>query len=164
MFSFGVKLICVDADGSRAAPRHRAFGYAVAFSRRAAPEFYGDHPPLEGVGNAGCQPHPQPRVGRIETTRVSHHGYSRNHPAFPHANGFNGFLRALPGDRAFLSPSPADHLCRLDASVEASEPHDFAVRFAHHSSKAPKRPPHPAPNVRDDRETPLLSGWDGASF
>ena len=30
-----------------------------------------------------------------------------DHPAFPHANGFNGFLRALPGDRAFLSPSPA---------------------------------------------------------
>src|SRR5579872_7408906 len=67
---------------------------------------------LEGVGNAGCEPHPQPRVGKMETTRVSHHGYSRNHPAFPHANGFNGFLRALPGDRAFLSPSPADHLRR----------------------------------------------------
>ena len=28
------------------------------------------------------------------------------HPAFPHDNGFNGFLRDLPGDRAFLSPSP----------------------------------------------------------
>ena len=24
----------------------------------------------------------------------------------PRATGFNGFLRALPGDRAFLSPSP----------------------------------------------------------
>jgi hypothetical protein len=33
----------------------------------------------------------------------------------------------------------------LDASVGASEPHDFAVRFPRHSSKAPLRPPHPAP-------------------
>src|SRR5216683_6526609 len=55
-------------------------------------------------------------------------------------NGFNGFLRALPGDRACLSPSSADmarqnpvglaHLHKLDAGVEASEPHDFAVRFS----------------------------------
>jgi hypothetical protein len=27
-------------------------------------------------------------------------------PGIPRANGFNGFLRALPGDRALLSPSP----------------------------------------------------------
>ena len=35
----------------------------------------------------------------------SHHGHTgvtRHSPR----NGFNGFLRALPGDRAFLSPSP----------------------------------------------------------
>jgi hypothetical protein len=30
-------------------------------------------------------------------------------PGIPCANGFNGFLRALPGDRAFLPPSPTDH-------------------------------------------------------
>ena len=34
---------------------------------------------------------------KMESTRVSHHGRTGNHPAFPHANGFNGFLRALPG-------------------------------------------------------------------
>jgi hypothetical protein len=46
--------------------------------------------------------------------------------------------RALPGDRAFLSPSPvkvAFH--RLDAGVEASGPHDFAVRRTALSSAAP---------------------------
>ena len=42
-------------------------------------------------------------------TSVVTAGTRRNHPAFPHAIGFNGFLRALPGDRAFLPPSPADH-------------------------------------------------------
>ncbi len=83
----------------------------------------------------------------------------RKHPAFP-ARWFYGFLRALPGDRAFLSPSPAQCasiVAKLDISVGISGPHDFAVRDA-----APlvwrrhTRPSHPAPNVRDDRETPLL--------
>jgi hypothetical protein len=43
---------------------------------------------------------------------------------------FYGLFRALPGDRAFLSPSPRETcFAQLDASVEASGPHGFAVRF-----------------------------------
>jgi len=93
----------------------------------------------------------------VENTRVSHHGhtgFTRHSPR----NGFNGFLRALPGDRAFLSPSPArceKHHRQLDASIGASGPRDFAVRSAHVRLVVPKRPPHPAAHVRDDRETPL---------
>src|SRR5258707_8190188 len=56
---------------------------------------------------------------------------------------------------------------QLDASVGASGPHDFAVRI---SILRPalacltlSRPPHPAPNVRDDREAPLLWERDGGS-
>ena len=47
----------------------------------------------------------------VVNTRVSHHrftGFIRLSPR----NGFNGFLRALPGDRACLSPSPVD--CSTD--------------------------------------------------
>jgi hypothetical protein len=55
----------------------------------------------------------------------------------------------------------ADTSARLDAGVEASGPHDFAVRERHHSSLLPPRPSHPAPYVRDDRETPLCVGRDG---
>ena len=44
---------------------------------------------------------------------------------------------------------------RLDASVGASGPHGFAVRINAARLASPKRPPHPAPNVRDDREAPL---------
>src|SRR5579872_2402298 len=47
--------------------------------------------------------------------------------------------------RAFLPPSPAGCRRKLDASVGALEPHDFAVSLARRSSKAPKRPPHPVP-------------------
>jgi hypothetical protein len=75
-------------------------------------------------------------------------------------NGFNGLFRALPGDRALLPPSFAQGLPprKLDASVGASGPHDFAGPRRCHSSVAPARPSHLAPNVRDDRETSLLSG------
>jgi hypothetical protein len=45
---------------------------------------------------------------------------------------------------------------QLDTSVEASGPHDFAVRCRAIRQKRYQRPSHPAPNVRDDREAPLL--------
>jgi hypothetical protein len=81
----------------------------------------------EGVGNAGCPLHPQPPVQQ-KSTGVEATGTPES-PGIPARNGFNGFLRALPGDRALLSPSSADHLRQLDTSVEASGPHDFAVRY-----------------------------------
>ena len=88
------------------------------------------------------------------------HRYTGCDPALP-AQWFYGLLRALPGDRALLPPSPLEKLAsqELDASVGASGPHDFAVREQRHSSRDVPRPSHPAPNVRDDRETPLW--WDG---
>ena len=107
-------------------------------SRREASEALLNLPPLEGVGNAGCPLHPRPRVHLVlvERTRVT--TSTPESPGVPARNGFNGFLRALPGDRALLPPSPADTFClspvgptqlrELDASIGASGPHDFAVR------------------------------------
>src|SRR3979411_205717 len=73
-------------------------------------------------------PAPAAARGVVVSTRVRHHGHTgitRHSPR----NGFNGFLRALPGDRALLPPSPRETLlAKLDASVGASGPHDFAVR------------------------------------
>jgi hypothetical protein len=43
----------------------------------------------------------------VVNTRVSHHEFTGNIRLSPR-NGFNGFLRALPGDRALLPPSPAN--------------------------------------------------------
>jgi hypothetical protein len=45
---------------------------------------------------------------------------------------------------------------KLDASVEASGPHDFAVRNVARSSAAPPASTASRINVRDDRDTPLL--------
>src|ERR1700760_2230743 len=50
-------------------------------------------------------------------------------------NGFNGFLRALPGDRLVVTVAPKKLASReLDASTGASGPHDFAVRVPRCSS------------------------------
>src|ERR1700686_2267237 len=62
--------------------------------------------PKEGVGNAGCPVHPQPRVrcGSSRCTRV----FTAVAPEItrhPRTQWFYSLLRALPGDRAFLSPS-----------------------------------------------------------
>jgi hypothetical protein len=58
----------------------------------------------------------------------------------------------------------ADHPARLDASVGASGPHDFAVRHGAARLASPRRPSHPAPNVRDDREAPLLGDGTGGKM
>src|ERR1700686_4907411 len=75
-------------------------------------------------------------------------------------NGFNGFLRALPGDRALLPPSPPRSLLlenltpasgRQDHTASPSA--DNALSSAASSASIASRP-----YVRDDRETPLLCG------
>ena len=48
--------------------------------------------------------HPQPRVRRWKAHEQSHHRSAASR-WLSLRNGFNGFLRALPGDRALLSPS-----------------------------------------------------------
>src|SRR6266481_424867 len=65
-------------------------------------------PPKEGVGNAGCPLHPRPRVHFVLVERTRATTSTPESPGIPARNGFNGFLRALPGDRAVLPPSSAD--------------------------------------------------------
>ena len=66
----------------------------------------------------------------IQRKRTRAYRFSGNTPAFP-AQWFYGLYRALPGDRAFLSPSLMRIVFRkLDTSIGVSGPHDFAVRFS----------------------------------
>src|ERR1700692_4334916 len=85
--------------------------------------------PKEGVGNAGCPVHPQPRVrsGSRRCTRV----FTAVAPTItrhPRTQWFYGFLRDLPGDRLSCHRRFANESAKLDASVEASGPHAFSVR------------------------------------
>jgi len=81
-------------------------------------------------------------------------------------NGFNGVLRALLGDHAWLPPSPVRRESVFTTLAPASERQDHTtspsaatsfVRALFARLTLP-RPSHPVPNVRDDREPPLFSG------
>jgi hypothetical protein len=84
----------------------------------------------------GARKRPQPCVQNEKHTS-SHHGHTGNARHSPR-DGFNGFLRALLGEPGFLVTIPAQckALSRVNASVGASGPHDFAVRKATLSSVA----------------------------
>jgi hypothetical protein len=92
------------------------------------------------------------REGRVTT------GTGGNTPAFP-AQWFTAYFALSSVSQTLLSPSSAMmrmHRRQLGASHGAPGPHDFAVRVGVVRLATPSRPPHPLPNVRDDRDTPLL--------
>ena len=84
-------------------------GYTCAFSRRQMRPSCARilHPSKnEGAGNTGCAAGTRSLACEMEKAHErSHRSCSRN-TRHSLRNGFNGLLRALPGDRAFLPPSP----------------------------------------------------------
>jgi hypothetical protein len=100
----------------------------------------------------------------VVSTRVSHHGRTGNHPAFPHAMVLTAYFALSPVTGLSCHRRLADTSAKLDTSVGASGPHDFAVRKITLSSAAPLASIASRPNVRDDRETPLCVGRDGGGY
>src|ERR1700728_4286123 len=102
---------------------------------------------------------------RIENTQVSHHRFTGSH-RHSLRNGFNGLLRALPGEPGFLATIPARYEAssRVNASVGASGPHGFAVRLSPRTPCEVTSVHRSLARVRGDREPPLLMGQDGAGF
>jgi hypothetical protein len=89
----------------------------------------------EGAGKAGRSPHPQPRV-RKKAHECSHHRFAEiTRPSL--RNGFNGCFVLSPAIGLFCHRRRRNCFHRLDASVEASGPHDFTVRRPAPSSEAP---------------------------
>ena len=79
-------------------------------------------------------------------------------------NGVTAYIvlsPARPGLFVTVIPRKRELLRNLTPATGASGPHDFAVRFSHARQSQLSRPSLPAPNVRDDRDTPLLvgTGW-----
>src|ERR1700692_159376 len=85
------------------------------------------------------------RAWCVVNTRVSHHGHAGNTRHSPR-NGFNGFLRALPGDRALLPPSSAENSANLTPASGRQDHTTSPSASAPLVSAPPKRPSHPAPN------------------
>ena len=68
-------------------------------------------------------------------------------------------IRDLPGDQALLPPSPIDRSTDL-APALGRQDHTISPSATCCSSRNTSRPSHPASNVRDDREAPLLRQRD----
>ncbi len=103
--------------------------YSFAFPRRDAPgrvlEFFAQQ---RAWGMPGACAPAAARV-LVVSTRVSHHESRRKHPAFPHANGFTAYFVLSPVIGLSCHRHPWKLASQeLDAGVEASGPHDFAVR------------------------------------
>jgi hypothetical protein len=155
----------IAASGILVHPRSRVMTteHVSAISRLTAPEFCKFiRPQREGAGKTGCTLHPRSRVQTAHKNAHEHTGSAEAvRPSL--RNGFTAYivLSSVTGLCCHRRAQEALASQELDASVGASGPHDFAVRVAPFVLRAPARPPHPAPYVRDDRDTPLLWARDG---
>ncbi len=66
-------------------------------------------------------------------------------PGIPYAMVLTVSFVIFPVIGLFCHRRLRNYFRQLDASVEASEPHDFAVRLTYLSSAARQRPSHPVP-------------------
>jgi hypothetical protein len=118
----------------------------LPFPRRETPELCVHLAPNRGRGECRVPVAPAASCAHGELSmHTSIHSEFAEIARHPHAMVY-GLYRALLGDRALLPPSPAKvAFHKLDASVEASGPHDFAVREQCSRLQHHPRPPHPAP-------------------
>src|SRR5437762_10603543 len=112
-------------------------------------------------GRRECRVRAAPAVSRAKSKKA-HEVVTTGSPEQP------GIPRAMVLTVSFVL-SPVIGLCchrrqrnyfrQLDAGVEASGPHDFAVRVQHVSSSMLPRPPHPVPTSVTIAKRPFV--WDG---
>jgi hypothetical protein len=93
--------------------------------------------PKEGAGNAGCPMHPRSRVHLVVVERTRVTTSTPESPGIPARNGFTAYFALSPVIGLVCHRHRRNCFHRLDAGVEASGPHDFAVRMSALSSLAP---------------------------
>jgi hypothetical protein len=116
--------------------------------------------PSQNRGRRESRVRGAPAASRVEKTRELVTTGSPEHPAFP-AQWFYGLFRALPGDRAFLSPSSGAVSC---AELERQRRGVRTTRLRRprqrRSSKAHPCPPHPVPTSVTIAKRPSSgTGW-----
>ena len=146
----------LEKDGPQRKCRHES-----SFSRRAASEFSFQH---TLIGNRGR------REGRViaapmAPVRKKMHGAgttgTSRSTGLPCAMGLR-LIRDLPGDQALLS-SPRI-ISRNLTPAQGRQDHTISPSASCRSSDDTSRPSHPAANVRDDRDTPLMWLRDAGSI
>ena len=76
-------------------------------------------------------------------------------PGIPARGGVTAYFRALPGDRAFLSPSPALLLANLTPASRRQDHTTSPSAGTRPRQKRRPRPPHPAPTSVTIAKRPL---------
>jgi hypothetical protein len=84
-------------------------------------------------------------------------------PGIPRAMVLTGSFVLSPVIGLSCHRRLADTSAKLDAGVEASGPHDFAVRIKRRSSSSASCVHRIPPRIRDDRERPSV-GRDGCGY
>ncbi len=140
------------------APRNDVDGQESAISRRNPPEVFPKVSRLEEIrGRRECRALNAPAASCVKKqTHELVTTVTPEQPGIPRAMVY-GLFRALPGDHACLTPSPALLLADLTPTIGASERHDFAVRVGtvrHTRRRVHRIPPH----VRNVRNAPLRDG------
>jgi hypothetical protein len=107
----------------------------------------------EGAGKAGCALHPRSRVQKCASKNAHEHTGQRRHSDFPCAMVY-GLYRALPGDRAFLPPSPALPSANL-TPASGCQDHTTSPSASQARRQRAAASTAARPYVRDVRETPL---------
>ena len=138
----------VSKDGPLKERRHES-----SFPRRDASEFFNQITLMrsEGAGKTGCPSHPWSAC-------------RKKHAAEPQVRaGTTGLpcamvlrlIRDLPGDQALFVTVASHHPRNLTPALGRQD-HTISPSAPCCSSHNTPRPSHPTPNVRDDRETPLV--------
>jgi hypothetical protein len=102
------------------------------------------------------------RAWSVVNTRVSHHGHTGS-PGIPRAMVLTVSFVLSPVTGLVCHRHRRSLLRRLERQRRGVRTTRLRRPLSRCSSPAPKRPPHPAPYVRDDRETPLRgheTAWD----
>jgi hypothetical protein len=115
----------------------------------------------EGAGNAGRQCTRSLACKNGKARKQVTTG-SPDNTGIPCANGFTAYSVLSLVIGLCCHHRRQNRFRRFDASVGASGPHGFAVRFTSHALRGKKRPPPPAPRSWRSRAAPPWVGQDGA--
>ena len=118
----------------------------------------------EGAGNTGCEA----RTHSLACTKGKHTSIvTTGQPlriGVPCAVVLTAYLRALAGVHDLLVTVACSHRSAGLAPAQGRHDHTTSPSALRRSPRVAPRPPHPAPNVRDDGETPLFKGHRTTRF
>jgi hypothetical protein len=138
-------------------------------SRGAMRPSFAKHCPSKTRGRREDRVRAAPAVSRANAHSKNAHEHTGSAETLRPSlrSGFNGFLRALLGEPGFLATVISGSLPANLTPASGCQDHttspsaaSIVVRCAN-AHPTQLRPPHPVPNVHDDREAPLLWARDG---